>query len=80
MLEEDRDLTLNEASEILGISRALVVQRMEVGDLPFRYVGLNRHCLLRDVLSLRDKIGVQQRAMDEMAKILEELIDKHELF
>lgn len=79
VMEEDRELTPNEASEILGISRPLVVQRMEVGDLPFRYVGSHRRCVLRDVLALKEKIDAQQQAMREMAEIDEELIDKHGL-
>jgi hypothetical protein len=34
VLSEDREVTPNEAATILGISRPLVVHRMELGDLP----------------------------------------------
>src|SRR6266436_2288669 len=37
ILAEDQELSPNDAAEILGISRPLVVHRMDVGDLPFRY-------------------------------------------
>lgn len=37
VLTEDQELSPTEASTILGISRPLVVHRMDIGDLPFRY-------------------------------------------
>ncbi|WP_348638235.1 DNA-binding protein [Bradyrhizobium sp. ISRA463] len=37
ILAEDQELSPNDAAELLGISRPLVVHRMDVGDLPFRY-------------------------------------------
>lgn len=40
VLTEDRELSPNGAH--LGVSRPLVVHRMDVGDLPFRYVGKHR--------------------------------------
>src|SRR5689334_21487252 len=49
VLTEDQELSPNEAADILGISRPLVVHRMEVGDLPFRYVGKHRRTRLKDV-------------------------------
>jgi hypothetical protein len=36
VLTEDRELSPNDAASILGISRPLVVHRMDIGDLPFR--------------------------------------------
>lgn len=57
LLTEDQELSPTEASEILGISRPLVVLRMDRGDLPFRYVGKHRRALLRDVLALIGQIG-----------------------
>jgi hypothetical protein len=55
ILTEDQELSPTEASAILGISRPLVVHRMDVGDLPFRYVGKHRRALLKDVLALKAK-------------------------
>ena len=47
VLSEDQELSPTEASEILGISRPLVVLRMDRGDLPFRYVGKHRRARSR---------------------------------
>jgi hypothetical protein len=49
----DRELSPAAAGKILGISRPLVVGRMDDGRLPFRYEGKHRRCKLEDVLKLK---------------------------
>ncbi|MDA8048412.1 MAG: DNA-binding protein [Rhodospirillales bacterium] len=68
VLAEDQELSPNDAADILGISRPLVVHRMDIGDLPFRYVGKHRRARLRDVLALKAKIDAQQAAMTALAE------------
>ncbi len=41
-ISQNQEVSPTEASTILGISRPLVVLRMDNGDLPFRYVGKHR--------------------------------------
>ncbi|MGA7803770.1 hypothetical protein [Bradyrhizobium sp.] len=48
-----RELSPDAAGKILGVSRPLVVRRMDDGRLPFRYEGKHRRCKLRDVLKLK---------------------------
>lgn len=79
VLTEDQELSPTEASAILGISRPLVVLRMDRGDLPFRYVGKHRRALLRDVLTLKTKLDARQKALDELAEDTEDLIVSHGL-
>jgi len=67
VLTEDQELSPNDAASILGISRPLVVHRMEIGDLPFRYVGKHRRAKLKDVLGLKKKIDAQRAAMEALA-------------
>lgn len=67
VLAEDQELSPNDAADILGISRPLVVHRMEVGDLPFRYVGKHRRTKLKDVLLLKSQIEAQRTAMEALA-------------
>lgn len=64
VLAEDQELSPTEASAVLGISRPLVVLRMDRGDLPFRYVGKHRRALLKDVLSLKTELDTRQAAID----------------
>ena len=73
LLAEDQELSPNDAADILGISRPLVVHRMDVGDLPFRYVGKHRRTKLKDVLALKAKVDAQQAAMEALAEDAEDL-------
>jgi len=73
VLAEEQELSPTEASAILGVSRPLVVHRMDIGDLPFRYVGKHRRALLKDVLALKSKLDVQRKAMEDLAADAEDL-------
>lgn len=77
VLAEDQELSPNDAADILGISRPLVVHRMDVGDLPFRYVGKHRRTKLKDVLALKTRIEAQQTAMEALAEDAEDLRQRY---
>lgn len=77
VLAEGQELSPNDAADILGISRPLVVHRMDVGDLPFRYVGKHRRTKLKDVLALKTRIDARQAAMEALAEDTEDLIQRH---
>lgn len=62
-----------EVSAILGISRPLVLLRMDSGELPFRYVGKHRRALLKDVLALKSRLDGQREAMEALAADAEDL-------
>lgn len=79
VLTEDQELSPTEASSVLGISRPLVVHRMDIGDLPFRYVGKHRRALLKDVLALKERLDARQKALDALAADTEDLIVNHGL-
>jgi len=79
LLAEGREVTPNEAAMLLGISRPLVVHRMEVGDLPFRYVGKHRRARLEDVLALKARLDEQRAAQKALAEDTEELMRDHDL-
>lgn len=79
VLTEDRELSPAEASAILGISRPLVVLRMDRGDLPFRYVGKHRRASLKDVLALKARLDDRQKIMDVLVEDTEDLIVTHGL-
>ena len=73
VLAEDQELSPNDAAEILGISRPMVVHRIDAGDLPFRYVGKHRRSKLKDVLALKIKMGAQRKALEVLAEDAEDL-------
>lgn len=72
VLAEDQELSPNDAAGILGISRPLVVHRMDIGDLPFRYVGKHRRTKLQDVLALKLRIDAQWAAVGALAEDAED--------
>lgn len=63
------ELSPEDAGKILGVSRPLVVQRMDDGRLPFRYVGSHRRCSLSDVLKLRE---VEEPVNEALSQLYEE--------
>ena len=73
----DQELSPNDAASLLGVSRPLVVHRMDVGDLPFRYVGKHRRSTLRDVLALKTRIDAQRAAMEVLADDAEDIKQRY---
>jgi hypothetical protein len=64
----DRELSPDAAGKILGISRPLVVRRMDEGRLPFRYEGKHRRCKLEEVLKLKAAEDKQTAVSRKLAK------------
>jgi excisionase family DNA binding protein len=79
VLREDEELSPEQAATILGMSRPLVVRRMDSGRLPFRYVGAHRRCRLSDVLKLRREEQGQREALERLAADTEDLTRNHGL-
>jgi len=79
VLAEDQEVSPNDAAAILGMSRPLVVHRMDVGDLPFHYVGKHRRAKLHDVLALKERLEGQRAALAALAEDTEDLIRQHGL-
>lgn len=75
VVTDEDEVSPQEASRILGISRPLVVLRMDKGDLPFRYVGAHRRALLKDVLDLKGKLQAQREAMTALLDDSEDLYE-----
>jgi len=63
-----RELSPDAAGKLLGISRPLVVRRMDDGRLPFRYEGKHRRCKLEDVLNLKAAEARQTTALRALAE------------
>lgn len=74
---EGQELSPTEAATVLGISRPLVIHRMNIGDLPFRYVGKHRRALLKDVMALKARLDIRQKALDVLAEDTEDLVIHH---
>jgi hypothetical protein len=79
ILSEEQELSPADASAILGISRPLVVLRMDRGELPFRFVGKHRRAKLKDILALKRKLETGREALDALAEDTEGLMRDHGL-
>src|SRR5690606_27994691 len=79
LLEDQEEVSPEDAGKILGISRPLVVRKMDTGELPYRTVGAHRRLKLADVLALKEKEAERQRAMRALAEDTEELTEKYGL-
>ena len=77
LLEEpdgDRQISTQEAADLLNMTRPTVVKLCEEGAIPFRKITTHRRLLLSDVLKYRAKQRqVAREALDEMADISYEL-------
>jgi excisionase family DNA binding protein len=69
------ELSPNQAGKILGLSRPLVVRRMEDGRLPFHYVGTHRRGTLGDVLQLKAGEDEKNSLMADIYRDFEEIGD-----
>jgi excisionase family DNA binding protein len=69
-----RELTTQEAADLLLISRPSVIRLLEDGAIPFHRVGTHRRINVEDVLKYRAERNEQRRAaLRELTKISEEI-------
>lgn len=71
----DRQLTTQQAAELLGVSRNTLVRLLDEHELPFERLGQSRHRRLRlhDVLAYRERKRVDRRSrLDEMVRQADE--------
>ena len=74
---QDQALDASEAARLLGIPRALVVHRMDIGDLPCRRIGRNRRATLQDVLALKARLDAQRAALQALAADADDLAQRY---
>lgn len=69
-----RELTTQQAAELLNVSRQYLVRLLEEGRLKFRKVGKHRRLRIEDVLSFKETRDKDRRAgLRELSRPTEEL-------
>ena len=74
LVPSGRELTTQQAADILGVSRPTVVKLLEGGGIPFHRVGTHRRINVEDVLRFRAaRTAERKAALRELTEISQEI-------
>jgi excisionase family DNA binding protein len=77
MFSDDPEVSPEQASDVLGISRPMVVQRIKCGDLKARRVGAHHRIRMSDILAFRERESEREAAMAEFSELTDEMTAKY---
>ena len=74
LLPQGKELTTQQAADILHVSRPHVIKLLEQGKMPYHQVGTHRRVKIEDVLAFREKRNKRRREqLDELTRLSEQL-------
>jgi excisionase family DNA binding protein len=79
VIDDEQEITPEEAAPLLGMSRPMVVHRIKQGDIPHRMVGTHHRLKLSDVLAFREEEERRLKAMAEIGEHTDEMTIRYGL-
>ncbi len=74
LVPQGKELTTQQAADILHVSRPHLVKLLEQGEMPYHHAGTHRRIKIEDVLAYRAKRNARRREqLDELTRLSEEL-------
>jgi excisionase family DNA binding protein len=74
VLPVHREISTQQAADLLNVSRPHLIHMLERGQLPYRQVGTRRKVQLKDVLDFKARLAEERRrVLDELTAQAEEL-------
>ncbi|WP_017716070.1 helix-turn-helix domain-containing protein [Kamptonema formosum] len=73
VLTPERQLTTQEAADILSVSRPFMVKLLEAGEIPYIKVGSHRRVRFEDLMAYKEKRDMKRgKLLDELIEMTEE--------
>ena len=68
LIPEEKQLTTQQAGELLGVSRPFLIRLLDAGEMPFSLVGRHRRIKVSDLIDYSKRKSERKAVLDKMAR------------